>query len=103
VDLAKNIHGHRMGLRLRPLPFLETEVGYTDDNVNPGAVFVQIRFSLGVGRTAADSGVAKIDDVPFRFTSMKERTLDKVRRENTIRVERTEGTGNVNVVISRGT
>lgn len=105
VAQAKNIQGQRIGLRLRPFPLGEIEVGYTDDNFNPAATFVHIRISIGLGRTAQDSDVAKIDDVPFRFTSMKEQTLDKVRRENTIRVERTKpaagGTGTVTV--SRGT
>ncbi len=107
VEVAKNIRGQRIGLRLRPLPFIEAEVGYTDDNFNKAATFVHIRLSFGLGRTASDSGVATIDDAPFSFTSMKEQTLDKVRRENTIRVERTKpaagGTGNVDVDISRGT
>lgn len=107
VEVAKNIRGQRIGLRLRPLPFIEAEVGYTDDNFNKAATFVHIRLSFGLGRTASDSGVATIDDTPFSFTSMKEQTLDKVRRENTIRVERTKpaaaGGGNVTVVVSRGT
>jgi len=105
VEVAKNIRGQRIGLRLRPLPFIEAEVGYTDDNFNKAATFVHIRLSFGLGRTASDSGVATIDDAPFSFTSMKEQTLDKVRRENTIRVERTKtsGTGNVTVTVSRGT
>lgn len=105
VAKAKNVQGQRVGLRLRPFPLGEVEVGYTDDNFNKAATFVQIRLSFGLGRTEQDSGVAKIDDVPFRFTSMKEQTLDKVRRDNTIRVERTKtsGTGNVTVTVSRGT
>jgi hypothetical protein len=105
VEKAKNVQGRRVGLRLRPLPVGEIEVGYTDDNFNPATTFVHIRISLGLGRTAQDSGVAKIDDVPFRFTSMKEKTLDKVRRDNTIRVERTKpgAGGTATSVISRGT
>lgn len=106
VAVAKNVQGQRVGLRLRPLPFIEVEVGYTDDNFNPAATFVHIRLSFGLGRTAQDSGVATIDDVPFSFTSMKEQTLDKVRRENTIRVERTTPAatgGGVTVRVKRGT
>lgn len=104
VDLGKNIDGQRIGLRLRPFPFIEAEVGYTNDNVNPGAVFGHIRISFGLGRTERDSGVATIDDVPFRFSSMRELTLDKVRRENTIRVERSKPTATGGtVVVSRGT
>lgn len=104
VEKAKNIQGQRVGLRVRPVPLVEVEVGYTDDNFNRAATFVNIRLSFGLGRTAQDSGVAKIDDAPFSFTSMKEQTLDKVRRENTIRVERTKpAAGGGRVVVSRGT
>ena len=106
VQKAKNVQGKRVGLRLRPFPLAEIEVGYTDDNFNPPATFVHIRVSLGLGRTEQDSGIAKIDEVPFRFTSMKEQTLDKVRRENTIRVERTKPAaagGTATITISRGT
>lgn len=104
VAKAKNVQGKRVGLRLRPFPLAEVEVGYTDDNFNPATTFVHIRISLGLGRTAQDSGVAKIDDVPFKFTSMKEQTLDKVRRENTIRVERTKpAPGGGRVIVIRGT
>ena len=105
VARAKNIHGGRVSLRLRPLPITEVEVGWVKDNFNKGAAFVNIRLSFGLGRTEQDSGVAKIDDQPFRFESMKDLTLDKVRRENTIRVEqfdRSSG-GTISVVVSRST
>jgi len=91
--------------RLQPVPLIEVEVGYANDNVNPGTAFVQIRLSPGLGRTDRDSGVATIDDEPFRFSSVRDLTLDKVRRENTIRVERTQpaAAGGVTVTIPRGT
>jgi len=107
VAVAKNVHGQTVGLRLRPFPIGEIEVGYTDDNFNPAAAFVKIRLSFGLGRTARDSDIAKIDETPFSFTNMKEQTLDKVRRDNTITVERTKpagaGTGNVTARVRRGT
>ena len=63
------------------------------------AFFAQIRFNLlgsGKGRPVAASS-RFIDDTAYRLRDMSDHTLDKVRRENEIIVERSSG----GVVIAR--
>ncbi len=67
---------------------LQVELGYTDDDLNDGYMFAQVRFILGNrGRPALFSDQA-VAEQAFNLRDMREYTLDKVRRVNTIVVER---------------
>jgi hypothetical protein len=102
VDAPDSIVGQTYSLELTPMRYVQLVGGVTRDNTNPTEAFAKVRFSLGFGadgNTAADKLVA---DKPFEMKSMADHTLDKVRRENTIVVERTTKTGRgITVAVGR--
>ncbi|MBI4593784.1 MAG: hypothetical protein HY728_06165, partial [Candidatus Rokubacteria bacterium] len=78
--------------------------GRFDDNVGAPEFFMSVRLSWGGTRgTAASERL--VDSQPFRLASMRKHTLDRVRRENNIRVEKTSraagGGAAVTVNVSR--
>jgi hypothetical protein len=79
---------------------IQIEAGWIDDNTIDRDSFVQLRFTLA-SWGGHDKPVALssrfIDDRAYRMRDMSKHTLDKVRRENEIIVQRTAS----GVVISR--
>ena len=83
--------------------FIEVEAGYQDDNVNDSSFFGMLRLSLALGRVPSVESRGLIDDVAFRYDDVSALTLDKVRRQNTIVVERVSSApGSATVTVSRG-
>jgi hypothetical protein len=78
-------------------PNMRFEIGSTDDNFSDNAVFAKFTFQLA---SAARPAATKqfVADKAFELRDMTTHTLDKVRRNNTIRVERVT---NGNITISR--
>lgn len=100
---GRDIDGERLALRLRPWGFIEVEAGYQDDNVNDSSFFGMLRLSLALGRVPSVESRGLIDDVAFRYDDVSALTLDKVRRQNTIVVERVSSApGSATVTVSRG-
>lgn len=89
---SRDVRDTSVSLRMRPFPFLEIEAGRFDDNIKSPDFFVSVRLSFGGTRgTAASERL--VDSEPWRLSSMRDHTLDRVRRDNNIRVERTTKTG----------
>ena len=79
-------------------PNMRLEVGSIDDNFSDNAVFAKFTFQLAsASRPAATKQF--VADKAFELRDMTTHTLDKVRRNNTIRVERVT---NGAITISRG-
>lgn len=68
-------------------PNMRLEFGITDDNFSDETLFARFTFQLANNsRPAATTKL--VDDKPFEVRDMTEHSLDKVRRTNTIKVER---------------
>ena len=103
ISLSEDVDGARYGLRLRPFPYVEIEWGSVDDSVTDRRFFANVRLSIDLGRTTHDRRGLKFSGKPFELGSIRELRLDKVRREDNIRVERTSTGGSAAITISRGT
>lgn len=106
VAQVNNIDGYSASLEMDLQQNLQFEVGYSHDDVTrDGFWFAQFRFRLGGGNRPVLASTGWIDAELFRWRDMREHTLDKVRRDNTIVIERTTaaGAGSFSVTISRGT
>jgi adhesin/invasin len=104
-DVGRDTNGQTYSVRLQPAPWLEVEAGTDDSNNYDRENFLKMNFRLAFD----DSGYETVwvDNKPFAFEeTMKEKTLDKVRRTNKIVVERVStaggGGGSLTVVVGRG-
>lgn len=77
---------------------LLAEIGHTDDNYSSGRWFVRLTFRLADTKRPTATSSRLVDDKIFAKRDMSSHTLDRVRRENKIVVERVSS----GVVISRG-
>jgi hypothetical protein len=109
---ANDIKGDRFALELDLTPNFQVEGGYAKDNAtgatvsdeNIGSAFVKVRFRLAFGYATPKSNGKFIDDRAFRMRDMSNHTLDKVRRQDKIIVERRKAgatIGNGAVVVVR--
>lgn len=99
VEAGDDIEGWGASIEMDLLQNVQVEAGYKDDNFTDGAYFAQVRFTLIGGRNKPVAASSRfIDNEPWQMRNMADHTLDKVRRENEIVVERTAG----GVVIARG-
>ena len=101
VDAPKDIVGQTYSAQVTPMPFLRLEGGVTRDNTNPTDGFLKLSFSLAFGADGNSAAQKILSDQPYEMVSMADHTLDKVRRENTIAVERVATTGGISIVIGR--
>ena len=101
VDAPNNLIGQTFSAQIVPLPFLRLEGGVTRDNTNPTDAFLKLTFSLGFGAGGTSAAAKLVSDQPFEVASMEDHTLDKVRRENTIVVERVATGPGISIVIGR--
>lgn len=101
VDAPKDLVGQTFSAQVTPVPFMRMEGGVTRDNANPTDAFLKVSFSLTFGADGKSAANKILADQPFEMASMVDHTLDKVRRENTIVVERVATTGGISIVIGR--
>ena len=94
----KNIEGWSTSLEMDLTSNTLVEMGITDDNFNDEEYFIKIRFTIDHKRPTMVSNF--VDSKPFRMRDMTEHTLDRVRRENKIILERQTGGS---ITVSRGT
>ncbi len=101
VDAPKDIVGQTYSAQITPLPYMRMEGGVTRDNTNATDAFLKLSFSLAFGADGNSAASKIVADRPYEMASMVDHTLDKVRRENTIAVERVATTNGISVVIGR--
>ena len=103
---SDDISGLRAGIEADLSPHLTFEIGAANDNDdNDVEMFVGIRFNLGGDNANNNLLLQKnfISDTPWHLRDMSEHTLDRVRRENNIRLKRTTTSGgSITVEVSRG-
>lgn len=99
LALDDDITGYTGSIEMDLHQNLQVEFGYTDDDFNDSYMFAQFRFIPGNRQRPALLSDHAIAERAFDLRDMREHTLDKVRRENTIIVERTTGG---TITISRG-
>ncbi len=85
---SKNIKGYRLAMELDLHPNFQVELGISDDNASEEVWFTEFRFRVGDNRIPVASRAQWHDTEPFRARDMRDQTLVKVRRQNTIVVER---------------
>lgn len=97
-DVADDIKGWSYSARADITQNLTVEAGWSDDNYDSNQGFV--KFVLRLARTDRPVMLSNqiVSDAAFEKRDMRTYTLDKVRRENRIMVERTGG----GIVIARG-
>lgn len=100
---AQNVQGNRYSVDLALHPNLTLEVGRSDDNFedldNKHQDYLLLRFHLAsLSRPTLTTGPVVSDQV-FEARDLSDHTLDKVRRENRIIVERRTTGG---VIVGRG-
>lgn len=102
---SEHISGIKAGVEADLSSSLRLEVGAANDNDgNELEVFAGLRFSVGGFRNNKNYFLDKnfVSDSPWQMRDMSEHTLDKIRRENNIRLKRTTTTGgSVTVQVSR--
>ena len=101
-DISDNVNGWSYSAYADITPNLSVEAGYTKDNANPGEGFVKLAFHLARTDRPAMLSREAVSDSVFERRDMRAYTLDKVRRENRIIVERRSNVGGAVVVIARG-
>lgn len=92
---ADDVTGYRVASELQLTPRIGLEVGYIDEKRKSGEMYAKLMYNLadkdfalfGGKKSTKDSGV----------TTVENKRLDKVRRENDIRVERYQKDANGNV------
>ena len=97
---STNTRGWRGALEMDLHPNLQVEFAARDDNFNKTQYIAQLRFRLAKFGEPVALSTRPIDDRPWALRDMRDRTLDKVRRENKVIVERSVGAV---VRIGRGT
>lgn len=102
---ASDTEGQVYSMRLQPTNWLELEAGHDDNHRLGGDNFVLVNFKFAFGAGNNETPKRWVDNKPFDFDqTMESKTLEKVRRENKIVVERTTTTGGgFTVTVSRGT
>ena len=85
-DLIDGIYSLALELDLHPN--IQVELGISDDNASEEVWFAEFRFRVGDNRIPVASRLQWHDTEPFRARDMRDQTLVKVRRQNTIVVER---------------
>ena len=104
-DVADDTIGRTFSMRMQPAEWLEVEAGRDDSNNYDSEDFVKISFRLALDEP--EKQTVWVDTKPFAYEeTMREKTLEKVRRTNKIVVERVSnagGGGSLTVVVGRGT
>lgn len=98
---TRDVDGYSLGLRANPTGNLEFEVGVTDDNRGSADTYLTLTWHLDrpahVKHTARDG----ISPQAFTARNLEDLRLEKVRRNNTVIVER-KRTGSGGIVVGRG-
>lgn len=104
-NYSDDANGYKVATQLQVTPRLNIEMGYWDDNKGPGEKYAKIMYSLGnKGPAMFEHGKSVFRNEDAQVT-VESKRLDKVQRENDIRVETyqktTTTTGTVTISISR--
>lgn len=103
---SDDVSGIRAGIEADLSPHLTFEIGAANDNDdNDVEMFVGIRFNLGGDNANNNILLQKnfVADTPWHLRDMSKHTLDRVRRENNIRLKRTTTSGgSITVEVARG-
>ncbi|MGE0255052.1 MAG: inverse autotransporter beta domain-containing protein [Alphaproteobacteria bacterium] len=98
ADLSDDIKGWTVSTDMDLTQNVSMEIGGSDDNLQDRKYFIQLTVHLGNRGKPVMASNRFTDDQAFQPRDMKSHTLDKVRRQNKILVERrAQG-----VVIARG-
>ncbi len=85
-------------MELDLLQNLQVEAGAYDDNFIEPEYFVKMRFRVANPDRPVMASSRFVDRQAYRLRDMRKHTLDKVRRQNEIILERSSG----GIVIARG-
>lgn len=95
--ISKDVQGWTASAEMDLTRNFLVEWGASDDNFNDLEYFVKLRFTVDHDRPTMVSNL--VDREPFRMRDMSRHTLDRVRRENSIIIEKSSASG---VVVTRG-
>lgn len=98
---AEDTKGYRLATEIQLTPQIGLEVGYIDESRNSGEGYAKLMYNLAKKDIALFSGKHNAE-VPTDAPIVEHKRLDKVRRENDIRVERYQKDENGNVVNTPG-
>lgn len=98
ITAAEDIRGWGGSVEMDVLQNLQLEAGIKDDNFIDAAYFMQLRFRLADTDRPVLASSRFVDGQAFHMRDMRAHTLDKVRRENKMIVERKSS----GVIITRG-
>lgn len=101
-DLNNDLNGWVYSAAADLTPNFSLEAGYSRGNGQSGEGFVKLAFHLARTDRPAMVSSEPISHVMFERRDLRTYTLDKVRRENKIIVERRTIVGSATVVIARG-
>lgn len=100
---AADVQSERVAVRLRPVPHIEVEAGrqWTDRQSSESFLKLSVNLRLGPNVPGVGSADGLVSGQPFLFADMTHATLEAVRRQNSIVVERTSTGATGSVVVAR--
>lgn len=98
---ADDVNGYRVATEMQLTPRLGLEVGYIDEQRKSGEGYAKLMYNLA-DKDIALFGGKKEATVSTTVPTVENKRLDKVRRENDIRVERYQKDENGNVISKAG-
>lgn len=102
-DYSDDANGYKIFTKVQVTPRVHMELGYWDDNKGPGEKYVKVMYTLGDKTPAMFENGKKVFRNEDKKVTVESKRLDKVQRENDIKVERygKNAGGNVTFTISR--
>lgn len=102
-DYADDTKGWQYSASADITPNISVETGWRRDNYNSSSGFAKVALHLARTDRPAMLSDKFVSDKAFEQRDMRAYTLDKVRRENRIMVERKTTTSTGSIIIARGT
>lgn len=85
---SDDVKGYKVGTELQLTPRLSLEMGFDKNDSQSGEGYAKVMYSLGDKGTSAWKGSDKLKENKMSIPTVEHKMLQKVRRENDIRVER---------------
>jgi len=96
------LHAWRAGVEADLTQYSQLQVGATDSDEDDPGVYVQLRVNFGYyGNRPVLLSKNPISDRAWAMRDMSEYTLDRVRRQENMVLERTTSTGGFSIVVGR--